>query len=1251
MPPGADLRTPAGPDHVRVSACPFALSTERRTAIVPHGLTVEEILRQQGLGELLQPGLNVLVTIETAESVLEAARADWGRIIPRPGETVGVRAVPTGGGGGGKDPLRAVLMVAVVVAAIAVPALATSLVPTLSAVPAPLLSGATLALGSVLTNALVPPQTPTFSMPKGIGGLEEASPTYGISGTRNAARPYGVVPHIFGRVTKYRPPLAASPYSELAGDDLYYRYILTPGAGPLKISDIRIGDTPIGRFKDVDIEIREGRPDDAPVKLYSKDIHEESLGILLEKSSGWVTRTSADEADELIWDLNLPQGLYRLAMQDDDDWNELKSRHDGLQPGDAVPETVALRCEYRREGSSGWTSFPGVGSLTKKTRTPVRRSFRVKVPRGRYEVRWLRSTADDTTGFRMNRTTVTCLRSVTSRHPVQPDGMPPLAFIALRIRASGQLNGIIDQLNCTVERYHQIHDGNGWTEARVRNAAWAYVDALRGPWSRRPVPEDRLDLEAFREWAALCDERGWEFNAAIDYRTTLWEVLRLIGPIGRGAFCMRDNLFSVAVERADALPVQTFSPRNSWNYRGTRDHGDLPHGVKVRFRDATSGQTDEVRVYRDGFDGGNATNMPVLDAFGVDSPQQAARQGRFHLLDLTLRQETHSFDTGMGYLRCTLGDTVNLVHDVPMFGIGAGRIVSVTTDGEGRGLCVDVDEDFPRESGRTYGLTVCLFDGTQHTVQVSPDYASRLRWHFRDPVPAPVCPQGGEHAAFGEAGRETVRHVVTRIDPGEEFTARLTVRLFVPELHSRDAADCDFQWNPNITRPPAMEPPTPEAPVIREMLSDETQIVRRADGSLESRIRVLFDPAGGTVAATAFHPQFRPEGGEWEELPALSADARSFMIPDVEDGGRYELRLRAEAFGVTSDWASAMHTVTGKTSPPPDIAAAFLEGDRLVWAYPDPPLDHDGFAVRYHESASRHWDSAVRPPDGRTRDLSYDVSRFSGRMTFLVRAVDTTGNLSAGTAVVTGDFGPSGPVNLIETFPMAPDFPGTLASGEPADGALQGRELTSFWPPDDHDALWQAPASGTFWAESTYTRVEYSFTWVPCSTLTGDALLVETDSGSCPVQISYRPDCALPFWGADESPFWTADAPAFWSERPPWRPWPGRLPGLTLQEYAFRATMPGGNRRPRLSGLNLVVDAEDLTEYLEDFPLPPEGARLPLTNRYRRIRQVRPVLQYTQGGATRLAVMDKDPDGPFLRAFAEDGTPRAAAVDVEVLGY
>ena len=39
------------------------------------------------------------------------------------------------------------------------------------------------------------------------------------------------------------------------------------GYGPLKFSDFRIGQQPIERFKGVKIEIREGRPDDAPLTL------------------------------------------------------------------------------------------------------------------------------------------------------------------------------------------------------------------------------------------------------------------------------------------------------------------------------------------------------------------------------------------------------------------------------------------------------------------------------------------------------------------------------------------------------------------------------------------------------------------------------------------------------------------------------------------------------------------------------------------------------------------------------------------------------------------------------------------------------------------------------------------------------------------------------------------------------------------------------------------------------------------------
>ena len=103
-------------DHLRIIACPHVLSTEKGRIDVqrPAGGNVNDLIRSIGW---TPDSLSARVFID-GEYVKDAA---WEYTVPRAGQSVIVRAIPMGGGGGnqGKDPGRMVAMIAIMVAAVA----------------------------------------------------------------------------------------------------------------------------------------------------------------------------------------------------------------------------------------------------------------------------------------------------------------------------------------------------------------------------------------------------------------------------------------------------------------------------------------------------------------------------------------------------------------------------------------------------------------------------------------------------------------------------------------------------------------------------------------------------------------------------------------------------------------------------------------------------------------------------------------------------------------------------------------------------------------------------------------------------------------------------------------------------------------------------------------------------------------------------------------------------------------------------
>ena len=102
--------------------------------------------------------------------------------------------------------------------------------------------------GNALISALVPVQS--------VGALSapSPSPTYSLQAQGNTARLEQVIPVQYGRLL-LSPDLAAMPYTEFVGGELFLYQLMCLGAGEYVIEDIRIEDTPITSFSEVTTEI------------------------------------------------------------------------------------------------------------------------------------------------------------------------------------------------------------------------------------------------------------------------------------------------------------------------------------------------------------------------------------------------------------------------------------------------------------------------------------------------------------------------------------------------------------------------------------------------------------------------------------------------------------------------------------------------------------------------------------------------------------------------------------------------------------------------------------------------------------------------------------------------------------------------------------------------------------------------------------------------------------------------------------
>ncbi|EAU45064.1 host specificity factor TipJ family phage tail protein [Salipiger bermudensis] len=223
--------------HIEAVGQRHPLKHEMINIQMPEGCTITEIVQKLDL-ETERYGIPMVTMVRGGEMSVVPLNM-WGKTRPKLGTDIQV-TFPK------RDPGSIAL-----IASLAIPQAATAIAGsaalglTVGSLAYSLVVAAVTIVGTLLVQALIPP-----AKTEGASGVQN----YAITGTANAANPYGVFPTVLGRHRIY-PPLTATGFSENAGQDVYYYGRMTFGYGPLALEDLRIGTTPITEFAAAEVEL------------------------------------------------------------------------------------------------------------------------------------------------------------------------------------------------------------------------------------------------------------------------------------------------------------------------------------------------------------------------------------------------------------------------------------------------------------------------------------------------------------------------------------------------------------------------------------------------------------------------------------------------------------------------------------------------------------------------------------------------------------------------------------------------------------------------------------------------------------------------------------------------------------------------------------------------------------------------------------------------------------------------------------
>ena len=952
--------------------------------------------------------------------------------------------------------------------------------------------------------------------------------------------------------------------------------------------------------------------------------------------------------------------------------------------------------------AAGWYEGDGYYTFSAATQNLVMRNVRMEgLDRATYEVQMRRITGDTNSSYVFDEAQWSVMRAILNEPAF---GTPlPICVSELRIRASEQLSGYVENFNALCVSNIPDWNGTAWETAETSNPAsiMRYLLTSRHGLSN-PYGVAKLDDASLVELWNYCDENGYEFNFICDSEENTWSRLVQVLAPGRAAPTTDvDGLWGVVIDRNGKTPVQLFTPRNSWGMSIQRGFADMPDALRVSFIDETDDYVQrEGYVYNDGFsaDGADGTqkaqNIIEWDFPGITNWNRIWRQGRLYMARALHRQQTITINTDWEWLACHRGDLVGVASDVLMNVFGVARVMRLVYEVDGEEMLVGRAEDIPVDgednplapvgvqlddslifsdpAPARYGIAIRDNAGRLTTYELRPQYGEEAHTlYFRYAVTAAQTPPLGALCSVSLLGEEYGEYLVASITPGENLACELT--LIPYKLDEIEAAvDGPIPPYAESVILDVVRGRTLPTPVITLVMSDES-VLGGYTGASIPRIAAWWELPATTQQVTGLRYQLVALDVETgERFYGIADDSEPYVaVEGVQEGRLYDVRLRAlnPSTGVTSPWSAAIrHVCIGRTTPPPPPTQVFLDGSVLKITQRDRPQDVVGHVVSMVMDEDDPFSYALRLTNPYTSTGTFDLSPWAGhaRRAF-VQAIDEIGLLSDPVSVA---------VNLIDRdvenvlFTISQreaEWAGDIVNGAVVGGILSAAESEYLWPSDANASLWPEVGTLPLWNSGNALQMIYTYGVTIPAAYAGANVRVEPQEVSGRLaSIEYRVSQDGPLWPADGTEdLWSGDDAADLWPGPvfsDWAPFPSNYTASGAEALQFRLTYLGGDEQAVLTDVWTVIDVPDLEWAVEDLEIPSGGTHVPIpTDYFRAVTNVVATLQYRQGDtgvtATRVPASEVVGDngflsqGPVLLVLDAVRQATAASVDVRLKGY
>lgn len=328
------------------------------------------------------------------------------------------------------------------------------------------------------------------------------------------------------------------------------------------------------------------------------------------------------------------------------------------------------------------------------------------------------------------------LLSLTGYRNQSPAIDPPnskLAKTALTIQATAQLTGSMPPINAVVQTWCPDWDSatQTWITRQTSNPASLFRYVMQHPANPQRILDSdistKLDLAQLQYWHEYCDQSRtitlngvtytykFEYNNIMGGQKGVIDVMREICAAGRASPAIVDGMWSVRIDEPRTQIVQHFSPHNSWGFQSTKGLPRLPDALRVQFIDEANDYVNsEIIVSYADKNVDTAQLFESVQLPGITNIGAAADHARWHLAQVKARPEIYELNCDIEHIVCNRGDRVKVGHDVPMWGLGSGRIktrIAANT--------FALDEDLPIQLGKSYNMRVRSTNNTGASLELT----------------------------------------------------------------------------------------------------------------------------------------------------------------------------------------------------------------------------------------------------------------------------------------------------------------------------------------------------------------------------------------------------------------------------------------------------------------------------------------------------------------------------------------------------